>query len=174
MLTEQHARSYDNVALGAFMLHAEAAPNSFSPQALAQHFTTDVMGYVQQPGHLTEGVLAPRQCARPTLPWGTNMQSPSLPCPLMNSDKALKHSCCDRAAFYATGGLFWQTDISPWFSNRAGLSAGLTSLMYIDMFSPDATTAAWLSTFAQSQLDYVRNAPGCCCIDGKQLFVGLR
>ena len=54
------------------------------------------------------------------------------------------------------GGLFWQTDISPWFSNRAGLSAGLTSLMYIDMFSPDASTAARLSTFAQSQLDYVR------------------
>lgn len=56
------------------------------------------------------------------------------------------------------GGLFWQTDISPWFSNRAGLSAGLTSLMYIDMFSPDASTSAWLSTFAQSQLDYVRCA----------------
>ncbi len=54
------------------------------------------------------------------------------------------------------GGLFWQTDISPWFSNRAGLSAGLTSLMYIDMFSPDASTAAQLTTFAQSQLDYVR------------------
>ncbi|KAK9822989.1 hypothetical protein WJX81_001643 [Elliptochloris bilobata] len=53
------------------------------------------------------------------------------------------------------GGLFWQTDISPWFSNRAGLSAGLTSLMYIDMFSPDASTAKFLSTFAQSQLDYV-------------------
>lgn len=30
--------------------------------------------------------------------------------------------------------------------------------MYIDMFSPDASTAAWLSTFAQSQLDYVRYA----------------
>ena len=48
------------------MLHAEAAPNSFSPQALAQHFTTDVMGYVQQPGHLTEGALAPLHCIRPS------------------------------------------------------------------------------------------------------------
>ena len=68
------------------------------------------------------------------------------------------------------GGLFWQTDISPWFSNRAGLSAGLTSLMYIDMFSPDASTAARLSTFAQSQLDYVRCALplACCCIDRQQ------
>lgn len=52
-----HARSYDNVALGAFMLHAEAAPESFSGQALAQHFTTGVLAYVQQSGHLTRGAL---------------------------------------------------------------------------------------------------------------------
>lgn len=58
------------MALGAFMLHAEAAPNSFSPQALAQHFTSEVMGYAQQPGHLTEGDLAPVQCISPNaLKW---------------------------------------------------------------------------------------------------------
>jgi len=69
------ARSYDNVALGAFMLHAEAAPSSFSAQALAQHFTTDVLAYVQQPGHLTRGAAAPQ--APPAPPSRADLGAPT-------------------------------------------------------------------------------------------------
>ncbi|KAK9841861.1 hypothetical protein WJX81_007858 [Elliptochloris bilobata] len=51
-------------------------------------------------------------------------------------------------------GLFWQNDISPWFSVRAGLSAAFTSLLYVDSGLADAGTAAQLEAFAKTQLDY--------------------
>ena len=54
-----------------------------------------------------------------------------------------------------TGGLFWVTDISAWFSNRAGISAAFMAFVYIDFFSPDATLAAQLEAFAAKQLNYV-------------------
>jgi len=167
------------VALGAFMLHAEAAPSSFSAQALAQHFTTDVLAYVQQPGHLTRGAAPRAGPASSALEVGLGRPHVA-GCAALHACASCS-SCCSacgltqlcaahtghpaaasqpparlRLRARAAGGLFWQTDISPWFSNRAGLSAGLTSLMYVDMFQPDAGTAAQLTAFAQSQLDYVR------------------
>ena len=57
-------------------------------------------------------------------------------------------------------GLFWQTDISPWFSVRAALSAAFTSLLYVDSGLADPGTAAQLEAFAKTQLDYVLGTPG--------------
>ena len=55
-------------------------------------------------------------------------------------------------------GLFWQNDISPWFSVRAALSAAFTSLMYVDSGLADAGTAQQLEAFALTQLNYAMGA----------------
>ena len=67
------------------------------------------------------------------------------------------HLCLGCAA-----GLFWQNDISPWFSVRAALSAAFTSLMYVDSGLADAGTAQQLEAFALTQLNYAMGAPFCC------------
>ena len=37
------------------LLHAQAAPSSASPSYLKSHFTTDILQYITQPGHMTSG-----------------------------------------------------------------------------------------------------------------------
>jgi len=48
-------RGADNLALGAMLLHAQAAPSSASPSYLKSHFTSDILQYITQPGHTTSG-----------------------------------------------------------------------------------------------------------------------
>ena len=45
----------DNCATGAMLLHAQADPSSASPSYLASHFQNDILQYVTQPGHTTNG-----------------------------------------------------------------------------------------------------------------------
>jgi len=58
-------RGADNLALGAMLLHAQAAPTSASPSYLKSHFTTDILQYIAQPGHMTSGAARAAAARKP-------------------------------------------------------------------------------------------------------------